>query len=85
MTALFGEDPRSSWRRFVAGLVIFIPGAGLILFGMQAPHWLQIPGMLLCAIGFVTAMWGYAGLLWHRLRSAVRQPNVYPHNDKNAP
>lgn len=59
-------DPQRCWRRFTAGLVVFVAGAGLLL-GVAQYHivlyWLALGTLL---IGFVLAMSGYLGLFIQR-------------------
>lgn len=71
-----GADPERSWRFFIAGLVIFVPGAMLTVLGTEPPHTWWWPGIALLAVGFSLALWGYVGIFANRLARAFNPPSV---------
>jgi hypothetical protein len=68
------NDPNKSWDRFKLGLGIFCVGAILILIGAKYLFWLQIPGLILIAVGLVPAIYGYLGILAHRMTAGFKRP-----------
>jgi len=59
-------DPQRCWRRFTAGLVVFMVGAGLLLSVAHyhvALYWLSLSILFM---GFALAMSGYLGLFVQR-------------------
>ncbi|MGJ8679791.1 hypothetical protein [Paraglaciecola sp.] len=68
------DNPNKSWARFKLGLGIFCVGAVLILLGARYWFWLQIPGLLLIAIGIIPAIIGYLGILAHRMTAGFKPP-----------
>lgn len=68
------NDPNKSWGRFKLGLGIFCVGAILILIGAKYWFWLQIPGLIILAVGLVPAIIGYLGILAHRMMAGFKRP-----------
>lgn len=67
------SNPNQRWTEFKLGLAIFVAGAMAILVGAQYWIWLQIPGLLLLAIGALIAAKGYAGILIYRLSGSFNK------------
>lgn len=72
------NNPNKSWARFKLGLGIFCMGAVLILIGAKGDakywFWLQVPGLILIAVGLVPAIIGYLGILAHRMTAGFKRP-----------
>lgn len=67
------SDPTQRWTEFKLGLGIFVVGAIAILAGAKYWIWLQVPGVLLIALGGIIAAKGYAGILLFRLSSSFNK------------
>ena len=61
------NDPVQSWKRFKIAVGLFLLAAILIFAGTLFSPLLQIPGLLLLAVALLLAIWGYAGILCHRI------------------
>ena len=61
------NSPQQSWQRFKLGVLLFAIAVGLIIGGAQTYPLLQIPGLLILGAALFFAIWGYFGILSHRL------------------
>ena len=68
-----GADPHKSWTRFKTGLMLFIAGSILLFLGARFLIWLQIPAVILMAIGFIIAARGYIGIFANRFARTLNQ------------
>jgi thiol:disulfide interchange protein len=77
-----GRDPLKSWADFKIGLVIFVVGGCLIFAGLKVGIWLQIPGLVLLAVGFGFAAKGYVGIFANRFASTLNRLGSAAEQDK---
>lgn len=68
------NDPTKSWAYFKRGLGIFGLGAVVILIGAKFAPIIQIPGLVLLAVGSLYAIRGYLGILAHRMTASFKPP-----------
>jgi hypothetical protein len=67
-------DPNRSWHAFKRGFSLFLLGALLILAGAAYAPLIQIPGLLLLAVGILYSAKGYLGLLANRMTASFKPP-----------
>ncbi|MEW9797766.1 hypothetical protein [Alteromonas sp. CYL-A6] len=67
-------DVLRSWQRFKAGLLLFAPGALLLLSAGDLHIAFYVVSLMLLTVGFVLAMWGYAGIFISRF-SGLKPPS----------
>lgn len=77
-----GSEPQKSWGQFRLGLVVFAAGAAFILFGPALHVWLQIPGLILVAVGFIWAGKGYLGIFANRFAQSLNRVAEMSWQDK---
>ncbi|GAA6183907.1 MULTISPECIES: hypothetical protein [Aliiglaciecola] len=68
-----GSNPHKSWADFKIGLTVFIAGVICIFGGLKLWIWLQIPGVLLLALGLIFAAKGYLGIFANRFSQTLSQ------------
>ncbi|XOV80136.1 MAG: hypothetical protein ACFHVJ_04070 [Aestuariibacter sp.] len=70
------ETAQIAWRRFKTGIACFATGTALIFVGYWFMPLLQLPGLLVLAVGSGYAIVGYLGILRFRLSSLkkLKQP-----------
>lgn len=68
------NDPSKSWAFFKRGLGIFCLGVVAILIGAKYAPIIQIPGLVLLAIGSLYSGRGYLGILAHRMTASFKPP-----------
>ncbi|MFA3790961.1 hypothetical protein AB6T38_07570 [Aliiglaciecola sp. SL4] len=68
-----GSDPHKSWADFKIGLTIFIAGVIAIFAGLKLWIWLQIPGVLMLALGLIFAAKGYLGIFANRFSQTLNR------------
>lgn len=76
-----GNDPVKSWADFRIGFVIFVVGVALIYAGAAFWMWLQIPAIILLAVGFFFALKGYLGIIANRFSQTLNR--LKPPDDKD--
>jgi hypothetical protein len=69
-----GSDPNKSWAYFKRGLGIFCFGVVAILIGAKFAPIVQIPGLILLAVGSLYSIRGYLGILAHRMTASFKPP-----------
>lgn len=69
-----GSDPNKSWAFFKRGLGIFCLGAIIILSGAKLAPLIQIPGLIILAVGSLYSIRGYLGILAHRMTASFKPP-----------
>lgn len=74
MIQRIAEDLNKSWALFKRGLGIFGVGAIVILVGAKYAPIIQIPGLIILAIGSLYAARGYLGIIVHRMTSSFKLP-----------
>ncbi len=77
-----GSNPNKSWADFKIGLVVFVAGVCFIYAGAAFWVWLQIPGVLLLAIGFLFALKGYLGIFANRFSQTLNRLTPPDEKDK---
>ncbi|WP_293746250.1 hypothetical protein [uncultured Paraglaciecola sp.] len=70
----FANDPNKSWAFFKRGLGIFCLGAVVILIGAKIAPIIQIPGLIILAVGSLYSIRGYLGILAHRMTASFKPP-----------
>ena len=68
------NDPNKSWAIFTYGLSIFCLGAVAVLIGAKYAPIIQIPGLILLAVGSLYSIRGYLGILAHRMTASFKPP-----------
>jgi hypothetical protein len=68
------NDPTKSWAFFQRGLGIFCLGAVVVLVGAKFAPIIQIPGLVLLAVGSLYSIRGYLGILAHRMTASFKPP-----------
>ena len=68
-----GSHPRRSLRAFLTGVALFAAGLGLLYLDQQQPGWLAKTGILLIALGLVTAACGYVGIFANRFALVIER------------
>lgn len=68
------KDPNKSWAFFKRGLGIFCLGAVVILIGAKLAPIIQIPGLIILAVGVLYSIRGYLGILAHRMTASFKAP-----------
>ena len=68
------NNPNQSWTEFKRGLGIFCLGVVLILLGAKYQALIQIPGLLVLAVGSLYAIKGYLGILAYRMTAGFKPP-----------
>lgn len=68
------NEPDKSWAFFKLGLGIFCLGAAIILIGSKYAPIIQIPGLVLLAVGSLYSIRGYLGILANRMTSSFKRP-----------
>ena len=63
----YGSNPKLSYKRFALGLFLFFTGLVLIYLGAATLHLLQLPAVVLMAVGVFISLRGYLGILCNRL------------------
>lgn len=77
-----GSNPQKSWADFKIGLVVFVLGTALIFAGAAYWIWLQIPGIIVLAVGFLFAAKGYLGIFANRFSQTLNQLGDVASKDK---
>ncbi len=68
------NDPNKSWAFFKRGLSLFCLGAVAVLIGAKLAPIIQIPGLVLLAVGSLYSIRGYLGILAHRMTASFKPP-----------
>lgn len=68
------NDLNKSWAFFKRGLGFFFLGVVAILIGAKYAPIIQIPGLVLLAVGSLYSVRGYLGILAHRLTVNFKPP-----------
>ena len=68
------NDPIKSWAFFKRGLGIFCLGAIVVLLGAKYAPIIQIPGLILLAVGSLYSIRGYLGILANRMTASFKPP-----------
>ncbi|GAB2688058.1 hypothetical protein GCM10027170_19260 [Aliiglaciecola aliphaticivorans] len=68
-----GSNPHKSWADFKIGLAIFMAGVISIFAGLKLWIWLQIPGVLMLALGLFFAAKGYLGIFANRFSQTLNR------------
>jgi hypothetical protein len=76
------NDQSKSWAFFKRGLGIFCLGAVIILIGAKFAPVIQIPGLILLAVGSLYSIRGYLGILAHRMTASFKAPPSQFDKDK---
>jgi hypothetical protein len=76
------NDPTQSWAFFKRGLGIFCLGAVAVLIGAKFAPIIQIPGLVLLAVGSLYSIRGYFGILAHRMTASFKPPPSQFDKDK---
>lgn len=76
------NDPSKSWAFFKRGLGIFCLGAVAVLVGAKYAPIIQIPGLVLLALGSLYSFRGYLGILAHRMTDSFKPPPSQSDKDK---
>jgi hypothetical protein len=76
------NDPSRSWAFFKRGLGIFCSGAVVVLIGAKFAPIIQIPGLVLLAVGSVYSIRGYLGILLQRMTNSFKAPPSQFDKDK---
>ena len=72
-----GQAPNKSFGYFLAGLVCFAIGLGLIYFVEEQYQTLQIIALGLVGLGCLLAIWGYIGIFASRMLTMMnRHPDT---------
>ena len=77
-----GSNPQKSWADFKIGLIVFVLGTALIFAGAAYWIWLQIPGIIVLAVGFLFAAKGYLGIFANRFSQTLNQLGGAASKDK---
>jgi thiol:disulfide interchange protein len=77
-----GSDPHKSWSIFQKGLFVFVLGVCFTLAGAKWWIWLQIPGVVLLAVGLLIAAKGYLGIFANRFSQTLNQLAANAAKDK---
>ncbi|GAA0854986.1 hypothetical protein [Aliiglaciecola litoralis] len=78
----WGSNPHKSWADFKIGLGIFVLGVVLIYVGLQFWIFLQIPAVILLAVGFLIAAKGYLGIFANRFSQTLNRLGGAAERDK---
>jgi len=76
------NDPNKSWAFFKRGLSIFCLGVVVILIGAKFAPIIQIPGLIILAMGSLYSIRGYLGILAHRMTNSFKPPPSEYDKDK---
>jgi peptidoglycan/LPS O-acetylase OafA/YrhL len=66
---LFMAEVQQSWTRFFTGLVCFVVGVLVMVFGVHWHDAFYYIGLVILLLGFVVAMLGYLGIFIDRIKS----------------
>ena len=76
------NDPSRSWAFFKRGLGVFCSGAVVVLIGAKSAPIIQMPGLVLLAVGSAYSIRGYLGILLHRMINSFKVPPSQFDKDK---
>jgi sulfite exporter TauE/SafE len=68
-----GQTPTRSFSYFLAGLVLFAIGLGLIYFITESSQYLQLFALALVGLGCLLAIWGYIGIFSSRMLAMMNR------------
>lgn len=74
-----GQTPTKSFSYFLAGLILFTIGLGLIYFITEPEQYLQLFALALVGLGCLLAIWGYIGIFSSRMLAMM---NRHPRTKK---
>lgn len=74
-----GQTPTKSFSYFLAGLILFAIGLGLIYFITEPEQYLQLFALALVGLGCLLAIWGYIGIFSSRMLAMM---NRHPRTKK---